>query len=63
MENAIYTHCKNLTHALCSGAAELAAKCIEGLKECLVECITNNLNVHFIQILFTDAVNKKWSCK
>ena len=71
MGNVIYgqfqkinnTYCKDLAHYFFCFSANILAEIIERFQISFIQCITNNFNVHFIQILFINAFLKKWSYK
>ena len=57
------THSKNLTHNLGSGSSQVLAVIIEALQVSFVEGVTDDFNVHLIQVLLTDALSKEISYK
>jgi len=50
---------QNLTHDVGGGAAHVLAEVVERLQICLVEGVTDDLNVHLVQILLGDAVDEE----
>ena len=54
---------EGLAHGLGGGAAHLAAELVEVLEVGLVERVTDDLDVHLIQVLLRDAVDEVRRCK
>lgn len=55
------TYSQNFAHYIGSGSTHFGAKFIEGFQISLVQRVTNNFNVHFIQILLGNTIDKEWS--
>lgn len=54
------TYGQYFAHNIGSGATAILAKLIERLQIGLVQCVTNDFDVHFVQILFGNAIDEKW---
>lgn len=50
---------ENLAHDVGSGAAKILAEVVESLKVRLVQSVSDDLDVHLIQILFADAIDEE----
>ena len=57
----VNTYGQNLAHHIGSGASDVLAEFVEGLQVSLVQSVTNDFDVHFIQILFGNAIHEEWS--
>lgn len=59
--NASDTYGQNFAHDIGSSSATVLAKIVESLQVGLVQCVTNDFDVHFVQILLRNAVDEEWS--
>ena len=60
---SLFSFFKNLAHNFFCFSTNILAEIIERFQISFIQFITNNFNVHFIQILFINAFLKKWSYK
>ena len=52
---------EDFTHDVSGGASQSLTECEKSLQVRLVERVSDDFNVHLVQVLFTDAVNEEWS--
>lgn len=53
------TYSQNFAHNIGSGSTTILAKLVERLQIGLVQCVTNDFNVHFVQILLGNAIDEE----
>lgn len=51
--------CEDLAHHVGGGAAESFAESVEGFEVSLVQSVSDDFDVHLVQVLLADAVNEK----
>lgn len=54
---------KYLAHSVGGCSADVFAEFVERFQISFVQCISDDLDVHFIQILFRDAVHEEGGCR
>lgn len=54
---------QDFAHSFGSGAAQFLAECEESLQIRLVQGVSDDFDIHLVQVLFADAVDKEGSCK